>query len=145
MPPNNKHLDIDRWKPGDEYDDDDEPGSICIHPNGPCSIRCDEGLNWANNKIPAQLRRTLTKPVDRAWKDEPGSPTNAAWRDRTCRRVIHYLGATKYAANWQRLLQEKYPYQTVKGKGLDLIVRKKATQLRNVPYQISSSQEPFES
>ena len=74
--------------------------------------------------------------MDRAWKDEPGSPTNASWRDRACRRVVHYLGASKYAENWQRLLSEKHPYETVKGKGLDLMVRKKAFEMRGVPYQI---------
>ena len=42
----------------------------------------------------------------------------------------------KYAENWQRLLSEKYPYETVKGKGLDLMVRKKALEMRGIPYQI---------
>jgi hypothetical protein len=55
-----------------------------------------------------------------------GRSIDPLWRDRTCRRAIKYLTSSKYADGWRELFESENPYDTKKGKGLDLLVRKKA-------------------
>jgi hypothetical protein len=111
--------------PGDDGEED-APNSVCIHEDGACDKQCLDNHTWANMAIPSQMRRTLAKPIDLAWMDENGSSTDPLWRDRTCRRAIKYLSKLKYADDWRELFKSENPYETNKGMGLDLMVRKKA-------------------
>ena len=75
-------------------------------------------------------RRAFDLQIDDLIQADPGSPTDIPWRHKMCKTLVSHLDPKGPGMHWSRLLEEKYPYLTPRGRGLDSYVKQKAIDLK---------------